>query len=285
MQKAPLNGILLIDKPNGITSFDVIRQLRKILCFKKIGHSGTLDSFATGVLIILLGKATKLARFVNTASKEYVAELFLGIQTDTGDISGQVVKKSEKKCFLPPDLKQKVLNMTCQIPPKYSCIKINGQRAYKLALGKVDFKMTSRDISVYDFEILNFSNKLLTYKVKVSKGTYIRTMSQDIANLMGTIGTTKTLVRTECAGFSLDECVSLASLNQSNIYKYILPVDAILKKMQTIHLDAKESKLFGNGGRIRGENLKNDFAKVYNKDHLLGIAIVEQQIIRPKIVF
>jgi len=173
------SGIILVDKPTGISSFGVIHQLRKITGIKKIGHTGTLDPFASGLLPICLGGATRLASYILAADKEYIAELELGYQTDSADLTGKKITEAEVPEISQTDLqrlRQEVLAIQQQIPPRYSAIKVNGKRAYKLARAEQDFQIPPRPIKIIDFEILEVDLPKIVYRAQVSKVTYIRTL-------------------------------------------------------------------------------------------------------------
>jgi len=161
-----ISGILLIDKPKGITSFDVIRKLRKITRIKKMGHTGTLDPLATGLMQICTNKATKIIRFLTSQKKSYVATLKLGIKTDTADITGNIIETKEVPDLENLDLeniKEQILSISEQIPPNYSAIKIDGKRAFSLARKNIDFEIKKRPIKIYDFEILKIDKNEIEF--------------------------------------------------------------------------------------------------------------------------
>ena len=190
-----MNGVIIVDKKKGRTSFDEIREIRKKYNIKKVGHAGTLDPMATGVLIILIGDATKLSDYLMDHDKEYIATLKLGQRTDTLDSEGQVIEEKEV-----PDLSKKnieevlfnLLGKSKQIPPMYSAIKVNGKKLYELARKGEEIERKEREIEIYEIKLIKIKeeNKKISeieFKVKCSKGTYIRTLCEDIAKKLGTL--------------------------------------------------------------------------------------------------
>lgn len=195
-----MNGILVIDKPAGYTSHDIVSKIRKELNIKKVGHTGTLDPLATGVLPILLGNGTKLSKYLINHDKEYIATIKLGEKTDTGDIEGEIIEQKEVKKNSENEL-IKILE-TCkgkqeQIPPMYSAIKINGKKLYEYARNGEKVEVPPRKIEIYDIKLLEYNEINLKFKVSCSKGTYIRSLCEEIAEKLGTVGTMSALQRTK----------------------------------------------------------------------------------------
>ena len=209
------DGIFNVLKPPGMTSHDVIAFLRRVLNTKKVGHGGTLDPDAAGVLPVFTGTATRLLEFAVEGRKQYLVEVTLGKQTDTGDDSGSVVKEMPVPEF-PEETLQKVLQSFLgkqkQLPPMYSAIKINGQKLYQLARKGVEVERELRDIEVYKLELLNFTANTLTLAVDCSKGTYIRVLGEDIATALGTCGTMSFLLRTQVGSYHLNESHTLQEI-------------------------------------------------------------------------
>jgi len=206
------DGYLLIDKPVGWTSFDVVKKVRNTLKVKKVGHTGTLDPFATGLLIILVGSATKQAQTLTDMDKVYIANGMFGTATDTGDITGKVINTDTSANISREDIFAKsddILNIHIQTPPNYSAIKINGRPAYELARKQIEVQLPPRNIKIYSFELLNFNFPYFTYKVHVSKGTYIRTLTEQIAALFGTVATTVELQRVKIGNFDLKDAITI----------------------------------------------------------------------------
>ena len=214
-----MDGILLVNKPSGMTSHDVVNKVRRILHTKKVGHCGTLDHDATGVLVLCIGKATKALQFLTSEEKEYIATLSLGEATDTYDSSGTVVEtktfegvndvEATLKSFLGP---QK------QMPPIYSAIKVNGKKLYEYARNHEEVKIEPRDIVIQSIELLQQEKNTITFKVQCSKGTYIRSLCVDIAKKLGYPGHMSKLVRSQSGHFHLDDCVTLEEIENDDYH-------------------------------------------------------------------
>lgn len=221
-----MDGVLIINKPVGKTSFDIVREVRKQYNTKKVGHIGTLDPLASGVLPVLIGKATKLSDYLMEHDKDYVATIQLGIQTDTGDCEGKEIQKKEVDNSLLNDLTiNNVLNSflgeSLQIPPMYSAIKINGKKLYELARQGQTVERKPRKISISNISLLNISKNQnqISFKVTCSKGTYIRTLCEDISIKLGTCGYMKNLERTRVGCFKIED--SNKFVNLENIFNNI----------------------------------------------------------------
>lgn len=181
------SGFIVIDKPEGISSFDVIRKIRKITGIRKFGHTGTLDPFATGILPLLFGKYTRFAQFISHLDKTYEVTMKLGIKTDTADITGNIIEETKDSIdnIDADEIKEFVESITSQIPPKFSAIKIDGKAAYKYARENKEVEIPERKIRVYSFNLNEFKFPYLKYTASVSKGTYIRTLSETIGEYLG----------------------------------------------------------------------------------------------------
>lgn len=211
-------GILVMDKPEGFTSFDVVAKLRGILHIKKIGHTGTLDPLATGVLVVCVGRATKLVSKFTAEEKVYEAGILFGEKRDTGDITGKITATSEEpiteeqfKVVFPGftgDIKQ--------IPPMYSAKKVNGKKLYEYAREGIEIEREPEDIHIYSLELLDFSYPHASIRVHCSKGTYIRTLIEDLAEAAGTFATMESLRRTKNGDFSIDEAVTFEELEAAD---------------------------------------------------------------------
>lgn len=212
-----MDGILLINKPAGMTSHDVVNRIRKILHTKKVGHCGTLDPDATGVLVLCVGKATKALQFLMSDEKEYIATLSLGVLTDTYDASGKVI---EEKTFEGVDNVEEVLKTFLgkqkQLPPIYSAIKVNGKKLYEYARNNEEVEIKERDIEIKEIELLKQENHEITMRVLCSKGTYIRSLCVDVAKKLGYPGHMSHLIRTKSGHFSLDDCVTLEDVEKGD---------------------------------------------------------------------
>ena len=251
------DGFININKPAGMTSHDVVNKLRRILGTKKVGHAGTLDPFATGVLPIAVGRATKFLEYLSNFDKSYRAEILFGIETDTGDLTGNVIDvndlRSEERGASASEeaittLSLAELNDTIkhfhgtikQTPPKYSAIKINGRKAYELARKNIDFELPSREVSIYKIEIVELGENTLTIDVDCSKGTYIRTLAVDIGHSLGIPATLKNLQRTRFGDFSIDNATILEEPE-------IVSTDECLKHLPKFNLPIQRERAFVNG--------------------------------------
>ena len=249
------DGFLLIDKPMGFTSFDVVAKLRGILKTKKIGHGGTLDPNVTGVLPIFVGRATKAIDMLERQEKKYTATFKLGIETDTQDIWGEVVsqKESEKDVEKIKKAVESFKGEQLQLPPMYSAIKINGVRLYDLARQGINVPRDSRKINIFDIEFLGKTENEDEYKFSVycSKGTYVRTICANIGDVLGCSAVMTSLVRTMALGFNLDECISLEdvekAVNEDKADDIICPVEKLFSDLPPIYLSPKQTKLLRNG--------------------------------------
>jgi tRNA pseudouridine55 synthase len=211
--------ILNINKPQGWTSFDVIKKIRSICKIKKLGHAGTLDPFATGVLIICIGKATKKINELTALDKEYIGEIELGISTDTLDVTGKVLSKKEIPKILKEEFEEickKFIGEIEQIPPMYSAKRINGKRLYNLARKGIVVERKTKKVTIYNIKVVDFNLPIIKLKVSCSKGTYVRTLADDIGNTIGCGAYLKSLVRTKAGQFKIED-----SLNIENFEKMV----------------------------------------------------------------
>lgn len=212
-----MDGILLIHKPAGMTSHDVVNKIRKILHTKKVGHCGTLDPDATGVLVLCIGKATKALQFLTSEEKEYIATLSLGTSTDTYDASGSVLETKEFTGV--NDVKsvlQSFIGKQKQIPPIYSAIKVNGKKLYEYARNGEEVHIEPRDIEIKEIELIEQIDNTMTFRVQCSKGTYIRSLCVDIASKLGYPGHMSKLIRSQSGHFDLKDCVTLEDVEAGN---------------------------------------------------------------------
>ncbi len=246
-----INGWLVVDKARGVGSTDVVRRAKRLFRARKAGHAGTLDPFATGVLPVAFGEATKLLPFVTDGVKEYEFVLQFGAETDTDDSEGQIVSESGKF----PDQEEisgvlsQFLGRIVQVPPVYSAIKINGQRAYDLARRGVVVEMPPREVEIYALNLLEMMpENRAKFKVCCSKGTYVRTLGRDIARKLGSKGYLQALRRTKCGNFDLKQKILLENLEKTvygeNLKKFLLPMETFLCDITVIAVsEADAAKL------------------------------------------
>jgi len=227
-----IDGILLIDKEEGITSYDVIRKLKYLLPRKyKIGHAGTLDPFATGLLVILLGKATKLMDTIHGLEKEYEVTAEFGYATDTQDCTGEKIHTTPtqspiSKEELETQIKENFIGDISQLPPQYSAKKINGQKAYDLARQGKEVELQPRDIKISTFEIVKYAWPFVTFRIACSTGTYIRTLVNDLGEKVGTYATAVALRRTRIGEFDVNDSISTKAINESTL-ESIMGIDKV----------------------------------------------------------
>lgn len=256
-----LNGVLLIDKPKEFTSFDVIAVVRRLTGQKKLGHTGTLDPNATGVLPVLLGTATKTQDLILNHDKSYTAEFQLGKTTDTLDIWGTVTGECESS-VTEEQLHRVIPNFTGeieQIPPMYSAVQKNGQRLYDLARQGIEVERESRKVTVYSLSLANFDEKAQTgtLEISCSKGTYVRTIIDDIGRVLGVGAVMTALCRTSACGFSLDECITLDELKSicenGNVEEKLRSVESLFISLGYLAVSSAQAKRFANGGALSAD--------------------------------
>ncbi len=271
------DGIILINKPQGITSFSAVSAVRRKLGVK-CGHSGTLDPLATGLLPILCGKATKLCAYITEGDKSYRATLRFGLETDTYDITGTVLNTDNKEITL-SDVKSvlpQFLGKIKQIPPKYSAIKVGGTALYKLAREGKTVNVPEREITVYSIDLIDLKDRELVMDVRCSKGTYIRSLCVDIAKALGTVGTMSALIRTQSGNWSLENAVSL---DEEDMQSHIISMDDALSQYPSFYPGSFFSNLLSNGCAININKLKNlpDGICRVKTDRLLGLGQIMEK--------
>lgn len=258
-----MNGILCINKPEGFTSFDVVAKLRGILRTKKIGHAGTLDPMATGVLPVFVGNATKACDIMPDSSKAYRASFRFGQQTDTQDSTGNVIRTSEVNCSKADVISvlPKFTGDIMQIPPMYSAVSVNGKRLYELARQGLEVEREPRRITVFSLILEEFSEDTGegVFYVECSKGTYIRTLINDIGELLGCGGIMTALVRTVSNGFSLSDSVTLDEVqkyaDEGRAGELLMPVECVFEGFPSVCLDKRCTELYRNGVKLFAEKI------------------------------
>lgn len=278
-------GLLLINKPAGITSFGVVAKIKRLAGEKRVGHTGTLDPMATGVLPVLIGRATVLSNYLLISDKGYTARARLGITTDTLDITGNVTLKQDVS-VTNSQLEAVLggfLGKQMQTPPMYSALKMNGERLYNLARRGQEVEIPARQVEIHDIKLtsgLNDNNEF-AFSTTVSKGTYIRSLVRDIGEKLNTGATLLELTRTKTAGFCLEKCVPLNSLTENNINDFILPADRAVEHLKGVYVSEKQAVRFSNGGmldldRINIKDRQNgEVFRVYGGDRFLGLGAVD----------
>lgn len=274
-----INGIVIVHKGAGFTSHDVVAKMRGICGQKKIGHTGTLDPEATGVLPVCLGSATKLCDLLTDKDKEYVAELLLGVETDTQDTTGRVLAKypvavSEEEVYR---VAASFIGEYAQIPPMYSALKVDGKKLYELARAGKEVERKARLVVIHELEILECRLPVVAFRVVCSKGTYVRTLCADIGKKLGCGGTMQSLQRTRVGGFCLENAYTLDELQQrkdeGRLEETVLPVDSVFKSCPALHVCEEYLKLLDNGNVIMAEQMEEktvyppgEWVRVYRPD-------------------
>ena len=265
-----MNGIIIINKEQGLTSRDVVNKLIKILNTKKIGHTGTLDPIAKGVLVVTVGRATKLCELLTSEYKEYIATMKLGIETDTLDITGNTIK--EKEYNVNVDKIKEVLNSflgkSIQEVPKYSAIKINGKKLYEYARNNINIEVPKREIDIKSIDLISYKEDTITFKCTVSKGTYIRSLIRDIAYKLNTVGTMTDLIRTKQGNFAIENSNTIEDIENNN-YK-LITYEQALNNYEIVNIDDNTYNKVKNGGIINKE-FKNKIALLKYKDDIIAI--------------
>ena len=265
-----MNGIIIINKEQGLTSRDVVNKLIKILNTKKIGHTGTLDPIAKGVLVVTVGRATKLCELLTSEYKEYIATMKLGIETDTLDITGNTIK--EKEYNVNVDKIKEVLNSflgkSIQEVPKYSAIKINGKKLYEYARNNIDIEVPKREIDIKSIDLISYKEDTISFKCTVSKGTYIRSLIRDIAYKLNTVGTMTDLIRTKQGNFDIENSNTIEDIENNN-YK-LITYEQALNNYEIVNIDDNTYNKVKNGGIINKE-FKNKIALLKYKDDIIAI--------------
>lgn len=278
-----MDGILIINKPKGYTSHDVVNVIRKKLNVKKVGHTGTLDPNATGVLPILVGQATKVSKYLIEHDKTYVAKLKLGEKTNTGDVEGEIVEKKDVPTNLHEEYVLEVLKKFTgkqkQTPPVYSAIKVNGKKAYEYARENKEIKLEAREIEIYKLDLIQFKENEITFEVECSKGTYIRTLCEDIAGKLGTVGFMKELERKKVNIFTIENAINLDDISEKNL----ISLEKIFEDRERIFLNKRKLELFLNGVKLQF-NLKDELYRIYSENKFIGLGIVKDGILKRDVI-
>ena len=275
-----MNGILNVFKPTGMTSFDVVRIIRKISNVKKVGHAGTLDPEASGVLPVCIGKATKAIDYIMGDFKIYEAELKLGVTTDTYDREGKILKESEVNSS--DEEITRVINSFVgeinQIPPMYSALKVNGKKLYELARAGIEIERKPRPIVIYSIDIIDLKLPYIRFRVKCSKGTYIRSLCYDIGEILKCGGMMWNLQRIATGQFHIADSININELNVENLEKRIIPIEKIFQDNTKIVIEDRFVKFLLNGVVVKDKALTckfevNNMYSIYNNENdFIGIA-------------
>jgi tRNA pseudouridine55 synthase len=292
-----MDGVLNINKPPGMTSHDVVRAVRRITGEKRVGHTGTLDPLATGVLVLCIGKATRIAQYLEAGEKEYKAVMRLGVTTDTLDADGRVL---ETRAYSPPDRSQLLealkhfTGTIMQRPPAYSAIKVNGVASYKLArVGKAEL-LKPRQVTIYSIDLTAYEDPLVSLTVKCSKGVYIRTLCADLGEALGPGAHLTGLVRTRSGRFGIERTVTLDRIADSaaagTLDKILVPLDKALADFPAVTVEGTDAGKIVHGNRIpwHGDpsGTSSGLVRIYGPGgEFLALAMAVSGEFRPEIVF
>lgn len=273
-----LDGILIIDKPAGITSHDVVAKVRRALKTKRVGHTGTLDPLATGVLVVCVEKATKLVNYLTCDEKTYEVEMKFGIKTDTGDITGKIIDEDTNYDIDMNKIKRtldKFIGKQEQIPPMYSAIKVNGKKLYELAREGIEIEREARKIEIFEIKNIEWKDEKLKYTVHCSKGTYIRSLCEDIAGELGTIGTMTNLRRIQSGEFQVKDAIKIEDISEEKIIS--------IEKLFDKEIDVKNNlKELLNGMKI--QCIRPDGLYKLYADKFIGIGKIEKNYLKREII-
>lgn len=270
-----MNGVLNIFKPKGMSSFDVVRVVKKVASTGKVGHTGTLDPEATGVLPICVGRATKIIDYIMNTEKVYEVTFKLGIRTTTYDLEGDVLEERDTTNLKDEEILEAIKSFIgeySQIPPMYSALKKNGVRLYELARQGIEIEREGRLITIYNIEDIKIEKPFVSMRVTCSKGTYIRSLCYDIGEKIGVFATMTELNRAKTSVFTQEESININDLTKENICNYILTIEEALNKYDKITVHGKYVKLLINGVRV-GDNrftkdkvINNKLYRVYDEN-------------------
>ena len=288
-----LDGIIILNKQKGCTSHDVVAKTKRLLK-EKVGHTGTLDPNATGVLPLLVGQGTKLSAYLIEHDKEYIATLKLGEKRDTADSEGAIIEKRQIDYnVLQKENVEKVLKSFIgkqeQIPPMYSAIKIDGKKLYEYARKNESVKLKPRNIEIYQMDLIDIIKDTIVFKVQCSKGTYIRSLCEDIAEKLDTVGYMKELKRTKVGKFDINDSITTEELEQNMensefINEHFITIENYFEDKQSIQLNERKLSLFLNGVKLTYD-LTDDMYKVYdNNNKFVGIGSVKNNLLKREII-
>lgn len=300
MGEAMKSGIINVYKEAGFTSFDVVAKLRGILGMKKIGHTGTLDPDATGVLPVCVGKATKVCDLLTDKDKTYQAVMRLGVITDTQDMSGEILQQNDVK-VTEQDVRmalESFVGPSRQIPPMYSALKVNGQKLCDLARKGIEVERKPRDIIIYEMVVEDVTLPLVTFTVTCSKGTYIRTLCQDVGEKLGCGACMDSLVRTRVSRFSIENSLKLDEIevlrNQGKLEEHLVTVDEVFTQYPAVYGTEDATAKLSNGNSLTLEEVaaldlqlqNDDLVRMYMADkRFVGIFIWKDNLFKPEKMF
>lgn len=284
-----MNGILLINKPKEYTSHDIVAIVKK-MTKEKVGHTGTLDPNATGVLPLLIGKATGLSKYLINHDKIYIATLKLGIKTDTADGEGKIIEKRDVQNLSKETIEKALKNIVGkqeQIPPMYSAIKVNGKKLYEYARSGKTVEIKPRQIEIYSTKLLNIDTKEaeIVFEISCSKGTYIRTICENLAEKLNTVGYMKELQRVQVGEFNINNSTNIEDIrkNPDLIEKRIITIDNFFQNKPRINLNDNEIKIFLNGSKLT-KKFENGLYTIYCNNKFIGTGVIDNNNLKRDII-
>ena len=290
-----MDGILIVNKPKEYTSHDIVAKVKKI-AHEKVGHTGTLDPMATGVLPLLLGQGTKLSKYLIDHDKVYEATIQLGAKTDTADGEGKVIEKKQVNLQnLEVENVQKVLKSMqgkqVQTPPIYSAIKVNGKKLYEYARENKEVEIPKREIEIYDIQLLEIKKQeaTISFRVHCSKGTYIRTLCENIAEKLETVGHMKELTRLQVGNFKLEQSVTIEQIEENKDnplfwQSHVISIQSFFEDLPELTLTQKEYVLFLNGVKLLRRREDGYYQILTHTVKCIGIGIVDNQFLKRKLI-
>lgn len=284
-----MDGIIVVNKPKGCTSHDIVYKVKKITN-SKVGHTGTLDPMATGVLPLLIGKGTLCSKYLINHDKIYQAKIQLGQKTDTADAEGEVVEEQEVGNLSEVSIKEILKTFVGkqeQVPPMYSAIKVNGKKLYEYARKGQTVEIQPRQIEIYDIKLmkLNKGNNQLQFQVSCSKGTYIRSLCEDIAKRLGTVGYMCELNRVQVGDFNINNSVTVEELQEDKdaADRHLISLERLFENKPSINLNSRKLQLFLNGVQLTVQETDGVY-KVYSENKFVGVGVVNKGLLKRDIV-
>lgn len=289
-----MDGIINVLKHAGVSSHDIVQQIRKILRTKKVGHTGTLDPDAVGVLPICIGKATRLVEYLTSSTKRYRALIEFGYETNTQDASGQITKSTELPVLNKNEFEktlERFIGELEQVPPMFSAVKINGQPLYKLAREGKDIEREARKIKIYDLKLIDYNQKSALIDVTCSKGTYIRTLCQDIGKSLNSSAYMSFLVRIQSGIFHIENAYTLVEINQLTSDNYLINMADCLNDWPNLEFSGDDITRINHGNSVSLVNyvkpvIENERYKVLDQNkQLLAVGVIRENYFKPEKVF
>ncbi len=284
-----MDGIIIINKPMNCTSHDIVQQVRKLLNTKKVGHTGTLDPMATGVLPLLIGKGTLCSKYLINHDKVYQVQLTLGIKTDSADKEGSIIEEKEvpKELFEEQKIKQVLISFLGkqeQMPPMYSAIKVKGKKLYEYARKGETVEVKPRRIEIYEIKFLQKDEvkKQITFQVHCSKGTYIRSLCENIAEKLGTIGYMSVLNRIQVGEFSIEQAITMEQIKEGEIPD-ILTIEQLFQEKEAIEIEEKRLQPFLNGVKLTMKKPDGVY-RIYRNQKFIGMGMVQEEFLKRDII-